>query len=162
MEDIIVPLEFDEEDEDFLGVSRGDVPLGTTRVGAESGMSGTSVSVNDADAAPPTPNMAVTMEDLWKGWESQEFGQAVEEMERFDDISVVGFLDEEHQTEKEAWEREERERAAAGGKVKNGRKGKKKVPAACPGSGMYDICPILDERSLILVIDAHTVKPGII
>ncbi|KAF9445816.1 hypothetical protein P691DRAFT_784691 [Macrolepiota fuliginosa MF-IS2] len=136
MEDVSVPLEFDEEDEDFLGVSRDDAPLGTTGVSAESGTSGTSVSVNDTDAAPPTPDTTATTEDLWKGWESREVGQAVEEMERFDDISVVGFLDEEHQREKEAREREARERAAAGGRVKKGRKGKKKVSAAVRDAGM--------------------------
>jgi len=44
----------------------------------------------------------------------------VEEAEKFDDISVVGFLDEEHQQEKE------RVRSQEVSPVAMGRKGKKK------------------------------------
>lgn len=91
-----VPLEFDEEDEDFLGVSKS-----ANGISAES------------DIAPPTPES----EDIWKGWESREVGQTVEEMEKFDDISVVGFLDEEQQKEKEV--------VRVKGRGKKGKKGKK-------------------------------------
>ena len=36
--------------------------------------------------------------DAWNGWSSKDEA-AVEEAERFDDISVVGFLDEEQELE---------------------------------------------------------------
>jgi hypothetical protein len=117
-----VPLEFDEEDEDFLGVSRsvGDVGQGVivaTGVSAESGTSGSAI-----DVAPSTPGA----EDIWKGWESREVGQTVEEVERFDDISVVGFLDEEQQKDGEVKERVRAERVVGvKAKGKKGKKGKK-------------------------------------
>ncbi|KAF5344506.1 hypothetical protein D9756_011356 [Leucocoprinus leucothites] len=175
---ISVPLEFDEEDEDFLGVPERDatgpnnhsqtggdndivnidiIGVGGTSIGASTGISaesglttGTSVDTTSGTSAsaldvglPTTPDKEPSAErineDMWKGWESREVGQMVEEMERFDDISVVGFLDEEHQREKEeaaARERErERERAAAAaasatipsGRAKKGKKGKKRI-----------------------------------
>lgn len=124
-DNISVPLEFDEEDEDFLGVPRSADDVGNrsniavaTGISAESGTSGTSASA--IDVAPPTPEA----EDLWKGWESREVGQAVEEVERFDDISVVGFLDEEHQKEKEVRERARAQEMEGNVRVK-GKKGKK-------------------------------------
>lgn len=123
---ISVPLEFDEEDEDFLGVVRstGDSAIkGATGISAESGTSCTSASVSVNDAAPPTPDV----EDIWKGWESREVGQAVEEMESFDDISVVGLLDEDHQREKEVRERVRAQglEADAGVKMRKGRRGRR-------------------------------------
>jgi hypothetical protein len=43
-------------------------------------------------------------QDVWEGW-SPEDKAAVDEAERFDDISVVGFLDEEQEQESK-WARE--------------------------------------------------------
>ncbi|KXN80712.1 hypothetical protein AN958_08245 [Leucoagaricus sp. SymC.cos] len=165
LEEVPVPLEFDEEDEDFLGLAttRGgtitapepttsatnvdvvnlDVPsVGATTatgVSVESGISGgtsaSATSTSGIDIAPPTPEeeiaeAAAAADELWKGWESREVGRVVEEMERFDDISVVGFLDEEHEREKEEARERERVRemeAAVVGKGKRGKKGKKGV-----------------------------------
>jgi hypothetical protein len=95
-----VPLEFDEEDEDFTGGrmligelesydDRGDTRT-TSRGDIDSGISLSTPSTN-----------AVTLEDdeddgVWQGW-GPEDKQAIDDAEQFDDISsVVGFLDEEH------------------------------------------------------------------
>ncbi len=123
-EAISVPLEFDETDEDFLSVAKGGdddavtPALSKTGVSAESRASGTSAGVDDV--TPSTPDG----EDIWQGWESREVGQTVEEVEKFDDISVVGFLDEEHQQEKERVRNKE---LGAGVIGKKGKKGKKRV-----------------------------------
>jgi hypothetical protein len=45
--------------------------------------------------------------DAWNGW-SAEDKAAVEEAERFDDISVVGFLDEEQEQESK-WVRDRKQ-----------------------------------------------------
>lgn len=114
-----VPLEFDEEDEDFLGGDALGVPAldrdagsgsgsgsgsrGTSRGGAGSGSgSGASVLTPGTSTRPldeeeddvAQAQVQVQVEDAWGGW-SVEDRLAVEEAERFDDISVVGFLDEE-------------------------------------------------------------------
>jgi hypothetical protein len=125
---ISVPLEFDEEDEDFGGARDAVVDTDTVAVdGAGSRtISGMSVGI----VLPPTPEERADGEELWKGWESREVGKTVEEMERFDDISVLGFLDEEHQIEREREKEKEKERvavvlASAGGKKKKKGKGKR-------------------------------------
>ena len=101
-----VPLEFDEEDEDFLGGGVGalldalepvpkqressDVSRGTSRddrVSVDSSLSASSASVNIDDDVVGTVD-----EDIWQGWDYQD-KMAIEEAERFDDISAVGFLD---------------------------------------------------------------------
>jgi hypothetical protein len=98
-----VPLEFDEEDEDFISRDTLDIPdrdaesgsRGTSRGGVESGPSSTPATsthpLDDEDVSDREPN-------AWNGW-SAEDKVAVEEAERFDDISVVGFLDEEQEQE---------------------------------------------------------------
>jgi hypothetical protein len=100
-----VPLEFDEEDEDFISRDTLDIP---DRDG-ESGSRGTSRGV-DSGASPSTPATSThplddededgldQERDAWNGW-SAEDKAAVEEAERFDDISVVGFLHEEQEQE---------------------------------------------------------------
>jgi len=104
-----VPLEFDEEDEDFLSRDTLDIPdrdgesgsRGTSRGGIESGAEAEASTpatsthplddedLSDRDREPP---------DAWDGWSSEDKA-AVEEAERFDDISVVGVLDEEQELE---------------------------------------------------------------
>ncbi|KAF9463475.1 hypothetical protein BDZ94DRAFT_1258923 [Collybia nuda] len=92
-----VPLEFDEEDEDFLSNDTLDVPA--LDRDADSGSRGTSRGGADSGASISTPATSTRpldddVEDAWNGWTSED-KLAVEEAERFDNISVVGFLDEE-------------------------------------------------------------------
>ncbi|KIJ92643.1 hypothetical protein K443DRAFT_13448 [Laccaria amethystina LaAM-08-1] len=75
-----VPLEFDEEDGNFLGGGVGalfdvPVPLPQQREGSS--------------ASPGTSRYDG---DIWQGWHYED-KVAIEEAERFDDISAVGFLD---------------------------------------------------------------------
>jgi hypothetical protein len=78
------PLEFDEEDEDFLlaGRKTDDVSRSTSRDGA-----------SILTPSSTQPDLFEDIEDD-RGW-SQEDRQAVEEEERFYDISAVGLMDEE-------------------------------------------------------------------
>jgi hypothetical protein len=104
-----VPLEFDEEDEDFLdydnrlGAQGGDsISRSTSR-----GEDGSAASVSTpSTGAIPLDNVA---DDLWHRW-SAEDKLIVDEAEQFDDI--VGFLDEE-QTPKIHAEKAERNRCQA-------------------------------------------------
>lgn len=89
-----VPLEFDEEDEDFVTrdphlTERDDDSHSHTTSRGE-GDSGASLST------PATSNHPLDDggDDMWQGWDPED-KQAIEDAERFDDISVVGFLDEE-------------------------------------------------------------------
>jgi hypothetical protein len=114
-----VPLEFDEEDEDFMSRDALDIPdcdarscsRDTSQGGADSGPSGASPSISTpATSAHPLDDEDVPVarlddeQDAWDGW-SPEDKAAVDEAERFDDISVVGFLDEEQEQESK-WARE--------------------------------------------------------
>ncbi|KAI0693476.1 hypothetical protein BC835DRAFT_1071237 [Cytidiella melzeri] len=84
-----VPLEFDEEDEDFLSLdvaAKDSDSRATSREGA-------SVSTPSTGIEPlPAENEGDTS---WEGW-SNEDKQAVDEVEQFDDIGV-GYMDEEWQ-----------------------------------------------------------------
>ncbi|KAL0575045.1 hypothetical protein V5O48_006918 [Marasmius crinis-equi] len=91
-----VPLEFDEEDEDFL--------LREPDLSPEE----TSEQPSQRTMTPPTG--ALDEEDAWVG------DQVVDEAETFDHISVVGFLDEEQQSDA----------AEAASKATKGKKGRKK------------------------------------
>jgi hypothetical protein len=90
-----VPLEFDEEDEDFSSRIRDcdhdqdadDSPsLSTSRGEIDSGVS---VSTPLLNTSPLEEG-----DEMWQGW-GPEDNQVIEDAEQFDDISVVGFLDEE-------------------------------------------------------------------
>lgn len=88
-----VPLEFDEEDEDFLGTI--DRPLDhdqMTRSTSREGDSGASISTpsTNIESLPVEVEGAGT----WQGW-GPEDQQAIEDAERFEDVSAVGFMDEE-------------------------------------------------------------------
>jgi hypothetical protein len=90
-----VPLEFDEEDEDFLprtdDASHGDVPP----------------AVPDLSTLPPPvvlpphrevhkellPDEVAGEEDAWSGWDAQDRA-AIDDAEQFNDL-VVGIMDEE-------------------------------------------------------------------
>ncbi|KAF8890452.1 hypothetical protein BD779DRAFT_1517758 [Infundibulicybe gibba] len=89
-----VPLEFDEEDEDFLNRDPG--PPERDDDAASRGDSGGSVSTPATSAHPleDEPGDVSIGGDAWNGWSPEDM-QAVEEAEGFDHISVVGFLDEE-------------------------------------------------------------------
>ncbi|KAI0333347.1 hypothetical protein GY45DRAFT_1344085 [Cubamyces sp. BRFM 1775] len=108
-----VPLEFDEEDEmeDF---ARHAVDLAETDAYTEADVISRSTSMGDpvhggtsagsgASVSVSTPSTNIEPlpeehdgEQVWQGW-SPEDKQAVEDAERFDDITV-GFLDEEQET----------------------------------------------------------------
>ena len=87
-----VPLEFDEEDEEFLdrdsrlGVHGHGIMSRSTSRGE--GDSGASVSTPSTTAIP----LDDEVDDLWHGWNTED-KLAIDEVEQFDD--VVGFLDEE-------------------------------------------------------------------
>lgn len=96
--DLPVPLEFDEEDEDFIG-PRGAVP---SSVPEDEGMSYThSRGGGDSGESVSTPSSQMEplpVEDdhavgMWQGWEAED-QLAVDEAERFDDLTA-GFVDED-------------------------------------------------------------------
>jgi len=94
-----VPLEFDEEDEDFLGGEprlgeheRDDDETNSRTTSGGGGDSGASISTPSTNALPLEE---YNEDDVWQGWDPED-KQAIEDAERFDNISVVGFLDEEH------------------------------------------------------------------
>jgi len=108
-----VPLEFDEEDEDFV-IGPRDIfePAELSRSHNTTTSRGPADSVESlstpATSAHTLDEEEVSVEvkeegeggkqegeEIWHGGWSSEDAQAVEEAERFDDISVVGFLDEE-------------------------------------------------------------------
>jgi hypothetical protein len=102
-----VPLEFDEEDEEFLDRdsrlnAHNTVSRSTSR---GEGDSGASVSTPSTSAIP----LDDEVDDLWHGWNSED-KLAIDEVEQFDD--VVGFLDEE-QTPRIQAERTKRNRRRA-------------------------------------------------
>ncbi|KAI0686244.1 hypothetical protein C8Q76DRAFT_313203 [Earliella scabrosa] len=151
-EALSVPLEFDEEDEDFVvkdadpapmgGVGAGaggavevEAEVGVSRsisTGAETRASAPSVSTPSTRSFEPLPAEHVLDglgdaevvgdrdgAEMWTGWGPEE-QQAVEDAERFDDITV-GFMDEEHETMRER----EQERETSLREAKKG--GRKKV-----------------------------------
>ena len=110
-----VPLEFDEEDEDFFGgedlpserrMDDGTTSRTTSGGGGTSG-SGASVSTPSTNFLPLGEEYE--SDDLWEGWDPED-KQAIEDAERFDHISVVGFLDEEHASIVQAEKRRGRRR----------------------------------------------------
>ncbi|KAI0637468.1 hypothetical protein C8Q77DRAFT_1048447 [Trametes polyzona] len=136
--DVTVPLEFDEEDEreDFLrhavtdedeDESNADVISRTTSMGTADQGAGTSVSAS----TPSTSLEPLPVEEegeggqAWQGW-GPEDKQAVEDAERFDDITV-GFLDEEQETMSMTMTMRAAA-AAAEAEGKAGAKGKKRRP----------------------------------
>lgn len=108
---IPIPLEFDEEDEDFLA---HDIPpasiganggRGAERVGVEEEigtlasppLSSNPSGSSDASSLPSMQAQATGgghEEDLLQGWNIEDM-QAVEDREPFYDISAAGLMDEE-------------------------------------------------------------------
>ncbi|OBZ65051.1 hypothetical protein A0H81_14964 [Grifola frondosa] len=108
-----VPLEFDEEDEDFLADNIGcgdpadDVISRSTSRGE--GDSGASISTPSTNMDPlPVEDDG---EHMWQGW-GPEDQQAIEDAERFDDITV-GFMDEEQESMREADKKKMKKRRGA-------------------------------------------------
>ncbi|KAG6917081.1 hypothetical protein DXG01_003970 [Tephrocybe rancida] len=117
-----VPLEFDEEDEDFVGPNltnigvdvegEGGELLGVPRPRPASSSRETSRGDGDEGSGPTVSTPATSeddwdrgagmgvgsekseVQDTWGGWSTQD-KLAVEEVERFDNIDVLGLLDEE-------------------------------------------------------------------
>lgn len=84
-----VPLEFDEEDEDFLNLDGQHILNAVSRsTSREEGDSGASISTPSTSTIP----LDDEVDDLWHGWNTED-KPAIDELEQFDD--VVGFLDEE-------------------------------------------------------------------
>ena len=100
-----VPLEFDEEDEDFLSRDSAalEIPLlpgdeGTTT--REPSRDGGASAADSASIITPASSsthqlldadvVGTVDEEIWHGWD-QEDKLAVEEAEQFDDIAVVGY-----------------------------------------------------------------------
>ncbi|KAJ7093606.1 hypothetical protein C8R44DRAFT_953299, partial [Mycena epipterygia] len=134
-----VPLEFDEEDEDFVvppsaegeevflrvHADREDDDALSATTSRNGGDSVASVSTPATSAHPLEDEERTDLdlgggegEEVWHGWASED-KLAVEEAERFDDISVVGFLDEEHAAMKAAEAERRRGVAARGRKRRN-------------------------------------------
>ncbi len=130
-----VPLEFDEEDEDFLvrdtdpletsaGAAGEDVISRSVSTSTGTG-TGTGASTSAGISTPATNIEALPVEldegdQPWQGW-GPEDKQAVEDAERFDDIKV-GFLDEEHETMRERELETAAKKASGGGKKRRGRR----------------------------------------
>ena len=123
------PLEFDEEDEDFL-LSRED-PAQEPGPAAEGGAASRRTSRDGAPILTPLstqPDFFDSLDNEYGGYEnfedergwSQEDRQAVEDAERFLDISAAGLMDEEQSASGMVPELEK-----AKSKNKNMRKGKK-------------------------------------
>ncbi|KAJ7637387.1 hypothetical protein DFH06DRAFT_655538 [Mycena polygramma] len=108
-----MPLEFDEEDEDFALPAAGgedvflrvhadreddDALSATTSRNGEGSVPSVSTPATSARALEDEERIDLDLdggaEGEWHGWATED-KLAVEEAERFDDISVVGFLDEE-------------------------------------------------------------------
>lgn len=83
------PLEFDEEDEDFL-------PLDAQDCGDCGNMLSRATSREDLSVSTPSTGMeslpAEAVDGTWQDWDNED-KEAVEEVEQFDDIGV-GFMDE--------------------------------------------------------------------
>lgn len=89
---ISVPLEFNEEDEDFL-LGTLDPPIDTmSRSTSREGDSGASISTPSTNMEPLPAEEGTG--SAWQGW-GPEDQAAIEDAERFEDISAVGFMDEE-------------------------------------------------------------------
>ncbi|THH09402.1 hypothetical protein EW146_g8693 [Bondarzewia mesenterica] len=99
-----MPLEFDEEDEDFLLThNHKDISLEHDDDDDDDDDAiSRSTSRGEGDSAASISTPSSGMEELtartgdggWLGWELED-GQAVEDIEQFHEISVVGFMDEE-------------------------------------------------------------------
>ncbi|KAJ3795406.1 hypothetical protein GGU11DRAFT_747082 [Lentinula aff. detonsa] len=87
-----VPLEFDEEDEDFLSheAERSRCHGNSQPMSSAEHCQGT----DDMDMFMPEGSLLDEERDQWPGWVGED-RKAVEEAETFDDISAVGFMDEE-------------------------------------------------------------------
>ncbi|KAF8990198.1 hypothetical protein BDQ17DRAFT_1433964 [Cyathus striatus] len=102
-----VPLEFEEDDAHFPYYDALDIPRSkgddssAYRAGG-SADSAPSIAISTPSTAPREEGLVEMAEDdLDYGWEKQD-QQAIDDAERFDDISVVGFLDEEQASMRQA------------------------------------------------------------
>lgn len=106
-----VPLEFDEMEEDF--VLDGSAPaVGSHDVDEldddQVPRSAHSQSPSNRDSTPEEQPVTPTTADVWEGWESAD-KKIIDDAERFDDITVVGFLEEEQEELMEAQKEREKE-----------------------------------------------------
>ncbi|KAF8166691.1 hypothetical protein BJ912DRAFT_889225 [Pholiota molesta] len=93
-----VPLEFDEEDEDFI--SRDTLDASISHDASRKGASADSASSLATPANLSTHHLmdadvvGAMEEDIWDGWDRQD-KLAVEEAEQFHDITAIGYVEEE-------------------------------------------------------------------
>ncbi|KAJ3997637.1 hypothetical protein F5050DRAFT_1568895 [Lentinula boryana] len=87
-----VPLEFDEEDEDFLSHEAG--RYRSHGISQPMSPGEHCQGTDDMDMFMPEGSLLDEERDQWPGWVGED-RKAVEEAETFDDISAVGFMDEE-------------------------------------------------------------------
>ncbi|KAF5364610.1 hypothetical protein D9758_005561 [Tetrapyrgos nigripes] len=122
-----VPLEFEEEDEDFLDRGHADSDAATASTSMKHAVSppapeepsSTTPESNRLSPGEDTPNDDA--DDAFEGWVGQD-QQAVDELEAFDHISAVGFLDEEQEMQAQAQAKVQIEAAV---KPKKGKKGRR-------------------------------------
>jgi hypothetical protein len=112
-----VPLEFDEEDEDFM-LSRTNSEQPPAPPSPSEPIPATGILNLDEEVDMQQEQSAAMPEedDMWHRWGAEEH-QVVEESEKFDQISVKAFMDEEQK------EKEEEQKQEAGKRRR--RKGKK-------------------------------------
>ncbi|KAH9910661.1 uncharacterized protein BXZ73DRAFT_57927 [Epithele typhae] len=118
-----VPLEFDEEDEDFA-VNDVQPVQGLADSISRSTSMGTVSSEAHTPSAPvnldPLPVDQDADGQTWSGW-GPEDQKAVEDAERFDEITV-GFMDEEHETIRQVEAKASAKKAPRVGKKKRDRR----------------------------------------
>ncbi|THU96949.1 hypothetical protein K435DRAFT_858103 [Dendrothele bispora CBS 962.96] len=120
-----VSLEFDEEDEDFLdrnndypdvATARADVKHSVSPPATDDGTTSSTLESNDLSPGEDTSN-----DNAFEGWVGQD-QLAGEELESFDHISAVGFLDEEQEMQAQA---QAQAQVQAAIKSKKGKKGRR-------------------------------------
>ena len=121
-----VPLEFGEEDEDFVVKDSARAPeegvVGVEVMSRSTSMATAATSTSateDLDGDVAGSNMVplpIDQDDgqVWQGWDPED-QQAVEDAERFDDITV-GFMDEEHETMRDTAVKKSLERSGGEGR----------------------------------------------
>ncbi len=92
-----VPLEFDEEDEDFLNREiKGPSPTANDTLRNGSSSNSASFVPVDAITKLEADVVGTVDEEMFDGWDMDD-KQAIEEVEEFAYLSAAGFIEEEHQ-----------------------------------------------------------------
>ncbi|KAJ7576906.1 hypothetical protein C8J56DRAFT_971884, partial [Mycena floridula] len=137
--DASVPLEFDEEDEDFaIRNSQGmdmdmDMDMDLFEITNDSSVPAASTSLDSGPtiSTPSSFPLDNEIDDTWQTWGGED-KQAAEDVDNFDHISAVGFMDEEQQEQ----EQETLRKAQSNVQEKKKKNRKKK---ACLGVGCSNV-----------------------